>query len=240
MTVHSLHCAARHVSRRTVGGRARHRLSKSVLSTARPARAQAEAGSTLTCTVGHTPDGFPRFRVANVIFSAAIVKVSSSLSSPRPLARLLAAGRAPPPRGATPVAAARAPDAPDSTLLLFKPFHLTGLRGDNARTHCIEAVVCGVKAPAHRACGHGPHTPHKNLVTPRRARRAQLSLPARPNGGSHMHTSSSVLLAMADLPQASTSRPHASTGASSFAWQVPPLKARRRRRRRTVSACSDA
>ena len=102
-------------------------------------------------------DGFPRFRVANVIFSAAIVKVSLSLSSPRPLARLLAAAGRPPPRR-------RAPDAPDSTLLLFKPFHLTGLRGDNARTHCIEAVVCGVKAQAHRACGHGPHTPHKNLV----------------------------------------------------------------------------
>lgn len=38
-------------------------------------------------------DGFPRFRVANVIFSAAIVKVSLSLSSPRPLGLLAAAGR---------------------------------------------------------------------------------------------------------------------------------------------------
>jgi hypothetical protein len=83
------------------------------------------------------------------------------------------------------------------------------------------------------------HTTESRHAPPR-PRRAQLSLPARPNGGSHMHTSSSVLLAMADLPQASTSRPHASTGASGFAWQVPPLKARRRRRRRPVSACSDA
>lgn len=44
-------------------------------------------------------DGFPRFRVANVIFSAAIVKVSLSLSSPRPLG-LLPGGPATPTRDA--------------------------------------------------------------------------------------------------------------------------------------------
>lgn len=174
VTVHSLHCAARHVSRRTVGARARHRLSKSVLSTARPARAQARRCSltcTLTCTVGHTPRWVPAvpsckrnlFRCDSQSIIISRARRARSACSLLPGA---AAARGP----------RRPPDAPGLDPFAFQgPFHLTGLQGDKARTHCIEAVVCGVKAQAHRACGHGPHTPHKNLVTPRRAPAAHSS-----------------------------------------------------------------
>lgn len=191
MTVHSLHCAARHVSRRTVGGHARRRLSKSVLSTARPARAQARRGAP---SPAHASMGSRGSESANVIFSDAIVKLSLSLSE---LAAPLG------PAGAARRGAARSPRTGEER---------TDIEYRSCACHGGHGAPCAVsRAP------HGPHTPHKNLVTPRRARRHTSALtsgpPERRLAHAHstsMDTSSSVLLAMTDLPQAST-------GASGFA-----------------------
>jgi hypothetical protein len=179
-------------------------------------------------------DGFPRFRVANVIFSAAIVKVSLSISSPP----RSACCRAP----ATPTAGDRHTGRTNYEPRVsnpFAPYRVTGLRGDNART--LYRSCCAVSR-LQRTVPVGPrpaHATQESRHAPPRPPRTALTSGPPERRLAHAHKFECAL-AMADLPQASTSRPHASTGASGFAWQVPPLKARRRRRRRPVSACSDA